>query len=509
MAGLSRRIFVLGGLGAASATTLSTVAAAASPYPFKLGIASGEPAPDGVVLWTRLAPSPLNSDGLGGMTSADVEVEWQVATDDRFAKVVATGKTTARRDEAHSVHVEVGGLPADADFFYRFRAQGHISAVGRTRTAPALTAVGRDLIMAMCSCSAWQDGYFTAYRRLAEDRPGLVLHLGDYIYEGGAGKGPRRHVGGEIMDLAAYRRRYAQYKTDPDLQAAHAVAPWLVVPDDHEVENNYAGLVPQNSNDNDIFAARRAAAYRAYWENMPLRKEQKYTATGIPLYRRVRWGKLANFHMLDTRQFRANQACGDGWQNCKDADLDTRSILDTLKSGARPQEQWLLDGLAEKTATWDFLGQQVFFARRLGPDGKSSMDGWDGYRASRARIQAGFVERGIRNPIVLTGDVHKAWGNDLKNDYRDPGSAVIGTELVTTSIASGGDGDDITTVPDQSTNPHLKFHSRRRGYIRNPITAGQVRTDFRTVDKVTEHGAPVKTAGSFVIADGKPGLQKA
>ncbi|MGD7789612.1 alkaline phosphatase D family protein [Propionibacteriaceae bacterium Y1700] len=505
---LSRRIFVLGGIGAAAATALAPAAFGAAPYPFQLGIASGEPTADGVVLWTRLAPSPLDSDGHGGMPSADVEVEWQVATDDRFTKVVKSGKAVALHDEAHSVHIEVTGLAADADFFYRFRAQGHISPVGRTRTAPKAGTTARELIMAMCSCSNWPGGYFTAYRRMAEDNPGLILHLGDYIYESGPGKGPRRHVGDEIMSLADYRRRYAQYKTDPDLQAAHAVAPWLVVPDDHEVENNYAGLIPQDSKDNDIFAARRAAAYRAYWENMPLRKEQKYTTTGIPLYRRVTWGSMANFHMLDTRQFRANQACGDGWQDCADADLDTRSILDTLKGDERPQEKWLLDGLAAKTATWEFLGQQVFFARRLAADGKSSMDSWDGYRASRARIQAGFVERGIRNPIVLTGDVHAAWANELKDDYREPSSKVIGTELVTTSISSGGDGSDVTEVPDQDNNPHLKFHSKRRGYVRNVINTAQVRVDFRSIDKVSEHGAPVKTAQSFMINDGRPGLEK-
>lgn len=503
---LSRRTFVLSGLATAGAVTLPlTAAQAAVPFPFKLGIASGEPAADSVVLWTRLAPSPLNADGQGGMANADVTVDWQVSTTDTFSSLVASGSVTARYADAHAVHVVAGGLAPDAEYYYRFRAQGHISPVGRTRTAPAAGTVGRDLVMAFASCAHYESGYYTAYRRMAEDRPDLILHLGDYIYEGGTGSGGvRAHAGAEIVSLADYRRRYAQYKSDPDLQAAHAIAPWLVVPDDHEVENNYANMVRNDSSPaltTAQWTARRTAAYRAYYENMPLRPSQAPTGNSIPLYRRVRWGTLATFHLLDTRQFRDDQACGDGWKVCAAADSATRSL-----TGAA-QEAWLLDGLAQHYGTWDILGQQVFFARQFDASGAASMDAWDGYRASRARIQQGWIDRSVRNPLVLTGDVHAAWANDLKADYANSGSATIGTELVCTSITSGGNGSAATAIPNVATNPHLKFHSGLRGYVRTTISPAQVRADFRAVATVTEHGAPATTLKSFAILDGQPGLR--
>jgi alkaline phosphatase D len=511
---LNRRTFVLGGLAAAGAWALPWQKPARSAdvgvqaviaYPFKLGIASGDPDANSVVLWTRLAPSPLNADGQGGMPNANVTVEWQVSTDDRFSTLIASGSVTATYAQAHSVHAIAGGLNPDSDYYYRFRAQGHISPIGHTRTAPATGTFGRDLVMAFTSCAHYEGGYFTAYRRMAEDRPDLILHLGDYIYEGGAGTtGVRQHLGAEIVSLADYRRRYAQYKTDPDLQAAHAAAPWLVVPDDHEVENNYAGMVRSNNTPPLTAAewtARRTAAYQAYYENMPLRPSSANNGNSIPLYRLVRWGNLAAFHMLDTRQYRNDQACGDGWQVCSDADLASRSLP------GNAQETWLLDGLAQHYATWDILGQQVFFARQFTSSGASNMDAWDGYRASRARIQGGWVQRGTRNPVVLTGDVHRAWGNNLIADYANPNSAVVGTELVTSSVSTGGDGSGATAIPNVSTNPHLKFYSDHRGYVRTTITPTQMRADFRAVPRVTEHGVPASTLKSFVINEGRPGLQ--
>ncbi|MFI6133833.1 alkaline phosphatase D family protein [Micromonospora sp. NPDC051141] len=506
MTGLSRRTLVLGGLAAAGvAIGPGRAARAAVPYPFKLGVTSGDPDPDSVVLWTRLAPAPLDADGQGGMANADVTVEWQVSANERFAPLVASGSVVARYADAHSVHVIAGGLTPDSDYYYRFRAQGHISPVGRTRSAPAAGTFGRDLVMAFASCAHYEAGYYTAYRRMAEDNPGLILHLGDYIYEGAAAAGKvRQHLGAEIVSLADYRRRYALYKTDADLQAAHAAAPWLVVPDDHEVENNYANMVRADSSPTLTAAqwvARRTAAYRAYYENMPLRPTSAPSGNSIPLYRRIRWGQLATFHMLDTRQFRDDQACGDGWKVCADADLATRSL-----TGAA-QEAWLLDGLAQRYGTWDILGQQVFFARQFDASGAANMDAWDGYRASRSRIQTGWVQRGVRNPLVLTGDVHRSWANELKADYANPSSATIGTELVCTSISTDGNGDGTAAMPNAATNPHLKFYSNLRGYVRTTISRSQVRADFRAIGTVTEHGAAASTVRSFVVLDGQPGLQ--
>lgn len=523
---LNRRTFILAGLAAGGVVLGpglaggSSARAALSSFPFRLGIASGDPTPDGVVLWTRLAPSPLNADGYGGMPNRDVTVDWQVAKDESFTQVVQSGSVVARYASVHSVHVELVGLQSDAEYFYRFRAEGYMSPVGRTRTAPALGAATSPLKIAFASCAHYESGYYTVYRRMAEENPGLILHLGDYIYEDGPTAGTiRPHAtSGEIYTLADYRARYGQYKSDPDLQAAHAAAPWLVVWDDHEVENNYAGLVPQeNQTEPRPFADRRADAYRAYYEHMPLRASSMPNGSSMQLYRRLRWGNLATFHMLDTRQFRSDQACGDGSKICSDASLPTRSITGST------QESWLLDGLAQHYATWDVIGQQVFFAQFINSDGTSNMDAWDGYTASRSRVQQGWVDRAVPNPVVLTGDVHSAWGNDLKLDYASSTSPVIGTELVTTSVSSFGDGSptlaDATVMSDDeaalyaayttTSNPHVKFHSSLRGYIRATLDPTAMHVDYRAVDKITVRDYPAYTLASFAVQAGRPGLQTA
>jgi alkaline phosphatase D len=523
---VNRRIFLLGGLatGAVLGAEVSygTARAALSSYPFRLGIASGEPTPDGVVLWTRLATAPLNADGHGGMPNRDVQVDWQLARDEAFTQLVTFGSVTATYAAAHSVHVEPASLNSGAEYFYRFRAEGYISPVGRTRTAPALDSTGSTLKIAFTSCAHYESGYYTVYRRMAEDTPDLMVHLGDYIYEDGPTTGlPRQHAtSGEIYTLADYRARYGQYKSDADLQAAHAVAPWLVVWDDHEVENNYANLTPQEGQTEPrAFADRRADAYRAYYENMPLRAGAAPSGAAAQLYRRIRWGRLATFHMLDTRQYRSDQACGDGNKVCPDAALANR----TITGGG--QETWLLDGLTQHYGTWDIIAQQVFFARMLNTDGTTNMDAWDGYLASRSRIQQGWVDRSVRNPVVLTGDVHSAWANDLKLDYASTGSPVIGTELVGSSVSSGGDGSATLAVADRAAyedevsalyeayaaadNPHIRFHSALRGYVRATVDSGAMHVDFRAVDRVSVRDAPGRTLTSFVIEDGRPGLQPA
>ncbi|RKT54306.1 alkaline phosphatase D family protein [Saccharothrix australiensis] len=501
MSPLTRRTLIAGGIASAGVTVLATPSASAVAYPFTLGVASGEPAPDGFVLWTRLAPSPLDPDGLGGMSAANVAVDWQVATDQRFTQVVRSGAVTAVQAWAHSVHVEVDGLQPGREYFYRFRALGFVSPVGRAVTAPA-PGTSPALTMLFTSCSHYEAGYFTAYRRMAEENPHLILHLGDYIYEGAASTtNVRKHAPGpEISSLADYRVRHAQYKTDPDLQAAHAAAPWLPVWDDHEVENNYADLIRDDGSPAGDFRARRAAAYKAYYEHMPLRAAQAPVAEDMQLYRRVRWGSLATFHMLDTRQYRDDQACGDGTKVCPEADDPARTL-----TGAA-QERWLLDGMRQRLGTWDLLGQQVFFAQRLASaDGAKSMDGWDGYSANRDRLQRGWDAAGLRNTVVLTGDVHRSWACDLMADYRTQ-DRIVGTELVTTSVTSGGDGNAADDALS-SLNPHIKFYKNLRGYVRTVTTPSRVAVDFRFVDKVTTRDYPVRTLRSYVIEAGNPGLQ--
>jgi alkaline phosphatase D len=484
--------------------------------PFTLGVASGDPLPRGVVLWTRLAADPLAPDGLGGMPRRVVPVQWQLAHDERFRRVVRTGQQLARPESAHSVHAEVDGLAPGREYFYRFRtADGHLSPTGRTVTAPAPTS-RTAFTMAFASCSQYEHGYFTAYRHLADEEPDVILHLGDYIYEYKANDytiaqgNVRDHAGPETETLANYRQRHAQYKTDLDLQLAHAAAPWLVVWDDHEVDNNWADEVPEKPEiPQPNFLDRRAAAFRAYYENMPLRRSSVPQGIDLQLYRRVRWGRMATFHMLDTRQYRSDQACGDGARTgCAERLDPARSI-----TGAE-QERWLLDGLRRSTSTWDVIGQQVFFAQRdftAGPVQTFSMDGWDGYVASRDRLLRGIADTDVTNPVVLTGDVHRHYANELKANFDDASSPTVGVELVTTSITSNGDGSDRTPATDVqlAENPHIKFANTQRGYVRTTFTSRQLRADFRVLPYVTQPGAPVSTRASFVVEEGEPGLHPA
>ncbi|MCM6778332.1 alkaline phosphatase D family protein [Nocardia sp. CDC159] len=519
---ISRRSVLIGGAAAAGVLSgvlghrVSQAAPTGLPNPFTLGVASGDPSADGVVLWTRLAPQPLAEDGMGGMPNRVVRVDWEVAADEGFRTIVQRGTADAAPELGHSVHVELAGLRPGAEYFYRFRTEGHLSPAGRTRTAPAPGALdGLELTMCFVSCSQYEHGYFTAYRRLAEDHPDLVLHLGDYIYEYKAGDyqvpggNPRDHAGPETETLANYRQRHAQYKTDPDLQAAHAIAPWAPVFDDHELDNNWANMVPERpERPQPNFAARRAAAFQAYYENMPLRASARPRATTIQLYRRIHWGALATFHMLDTRQYRDDQACGDGLKTCPERRAANRTIV-----GA-DQERWLLDGFRESRARWDLLGQQVFFAQldvQPGPGETNNMDAWDGYAANRDRVVRGWVDAKVRNPVVLTGDVHTAWAADIKQRWEDPASPIVGSELVATSITSGGDGSEFRgdTEIIRLENPHIRYFNNRRGYVRTRMTADRMHADFRAVPYVSRPGAPVQTKASFVIEDRRPGLHPA
>ena len=516
--GTSRRTLLKAGLFTATtavATGIGTPMVQAAPPlkidPFTLGVASGDPWPTSVILWTRLAVDPLAEDGRGGMPSKDYRLQWEIARDARFRNVVAAGSATARPEYGHAVHIEAKGLQPGREYFYRFRQGRHLSRVGFTRTAPNPRAMPKSLAMSFVSCSQFEHGWFTAHRRLADDRPELVLHLGDYQYEYkkdsyvAPSGNVRDHEGPETTTLAGYRQRHAQYKTDEDLQAAHAVAPWLVVWDDHELDNNWADETPEKVEEG--FLVRRAAAFRAYYENMPLRRSSAPSGIDMQLYRRVRWGQLANFHMLDTRQYRDDQSCGDGYKDCPDAVDPARSIT------GEEQEQWLLDGFRKSKAQWDIVGQQVFFAQRdntNGPIKKTSMDAWDGYVASRQRLTQGWVDAGVRNPVVLTGDVHAHWASDLKLDYDDPTSRTVGAELVCSSITSGGDGADSASGshPWLTWNPHLRFQNNLRGYVNTTITPELMQADFRCLPRVSVSGESAFTRASFAIVDGEPGLHQ-
>lgn len=502
--------------GAGAAHAAEADARKITENPFTLGVASGDPQPGSVVLWTRLAPRPYEPGN--GMPDARVTVRWEVAYDEHFKRLAGRGRADAHPEFNHSVHIEPTGLAPDRVYYYRFRAGSWISPVGRTRTAPARSARISELKLAAVSCQAYHDGYFTAHRHLAEEDVDVVFHLGDYLYEypvaanGGARNYTDRTLPAvfhrETVTLDDYRLRYALYKSDPDLQAAHAAHPFIVTWDDHEVENNYASDISEDNLPTAEFLVRRAAAYRAYWENQPLRRPQRPQGADARLYRRLQYGQLAQFDILDTRQYRSDQAYGDGWHAPGAESLDPARTL----TGAA-QERWLIDGWRQSAARWNVLPQQVTFSERrnaTGPGYQLSMDAWDGYAASRDRVLEGAESAGVDNLVVLTGDVHVHYAFDIKKDFKDPGSRTAGVEFVTTSIASGKDGADKPANWDTylAANPHMKFYNGRRGYVTVTLDQDAARADYRTVSAVTTPGAAVRTAASFVSEAGDPGLKQ-
>ncbi|MEU1170536.1 alkaline phosphatase D family protein [Streptomyces microflavus] len=527
--GLDRRRLLTGaGAAAALAFTMNLPAAGTASAaeldarriaddPFTLGVASGDPLPGSVLIWTRLAPRPYEPGG--GLPADRVQVSWELAHDEGFRRIARRGSVTAHAEFAHSVRADVQGLDPGRAYYYRFRTGSWTSPTGRTRTAPAAGTRNSSLTLAAVSCQAYHDGYFTALRHLAAEDVDVVLHLGDYLYEyavtatGGARAYTDRrlpaHYNRETLTLEDYRLRYGLYKSDPDLRAAHAAHPFVVTWDDHEAENNYAGDIPENDVTPEEFLLRRAAAYRAYWENQPLRTPQRPTGPDMRLYRRLTFGRLAQFDILDTRQYRSDQAYGDGWRTPGPESEDPARTI----TGAA-QERWLTDGWRASDATWNVVPQQVTFAQRRDvPTAayKFSMDAWDGYPASRQRVLAGAESAGVENLMVLTGDVHVAYAFDLKKDFDDPASRTVGTEIVTTSVSSGKDGAERPANWQNQTraNPHMKHYDGRRGYTVVTLTEKQARADFRTVPAVTTPGAPVSTAASFVTEAGNPGLTPA
>jgi alkaline phosphatase D len=477
-------------------------------YPFQLGVASGDPAPDGMVLWTRLAPLPLEG---GGMPAGPVEVAWLIADDEALTKVVQQGTVVARPEWAHSVHVEVSGLKPDRWYWYQFKVGGDVSAKGRTRTVPAADASPERLRFAFASCQHWENGLFTAYEHMIKEDLDLVVHLGDYIYEYGAqDKRVRKHLGPECTTLEGYRGRYAQYRTDPALQAMHAAVPWLVTPDDHEVEDNYASAVAGHyGTPTDVFLRRRAAAYQAYYEHMPLRAASLPKGPDMKLYRRVSYGRLADFAVLDTRQYRSDQPCGDGNKPPCGGEMEPTATL----MGAA-QRDWLFDGLARSTASWNVIAQQVMMAhvdRKQGEGVAYSMDQWPGYEVERRRVLKFLDERKVRNAVVLTGDIHTNWANDLIADFDGLDGRVVATEFVGSSISNGGDGIAKPKNLDLllAENPFVKFHNAERGYVSCTLDAKTWRTDYRTLEYVSRPGSPLNTRASFVVEAGPPGLKPA
>lgn len=479
-----------------------------SADPFTLGVASGDPLPDSVVLWTRLAADVLARVGAG----QDVlEVAYEVSDSPNFRRIVRSGAIAAVPELGHSVHAEVRGLQPGRTYFYRWQIAGISSPVGRTKTAPAADAEVEEFRFTFASCQQYEHGYYTAYRHMADEEFDLIAHLGDYIYERSWGENlVRHHEGPEILTLADYRNRYNTYKSDPDLRAAHASAPWTMTWDDHEVDNNYAGALAEDDQTPDQLLQRRAAAYQAFYEFMPIRLPVGRQGPDMPIHRRLRFGNLMEMHVLDTRQYRSDQACGDGRKpSCSEHQDPGRTLL-----GAA-QKQWLFNSLATADTTWNVLAQQIMMAglRSVGDDGEQlwPMDIWDGYPFERQELLDHLDVVGTPNPVVLTGDIHSNWAADLKLDFDAPGSKTVGSEFVGTSISSGGDGEDSNSYGAGliANNPHVKFYNSQRGYVAATVTPTLWRSDYKVVPYVTRPDAPISIRKTYVTEAGHPGVQEA
>ena len=430
-----------------------------------------------------------------------------------FGRVVQRGTVVARAAWAHSVHVEVSGLEPARWYFYRFMAAGEVSPVGRTRTAPLLAELPQQLRFGLGSCQHFEVGYYAAHRHLKAEDLDLMVFVGDYIYEGpGRAGNVRRHVGGEARTLADYRNRHAQYKTDPDLQRLHAAVPWLVTWDDHEVDNNYAGARSESLDPE--FRRRRAAAYRAYFEHMPLRQRARPRESGMVLRSRCDWGRLARLHVLDGRQRRTPQACpprGRGGaalidERCRELHVPGRTMLGT------PQENWLIDGLRAVPDRWNFIAQQTLMARaRVMVDGRPrvSSDAWDGYPDARNRLLDAIAGNGLRSCLVLSGDAHTAFVCDLKRDFDDEQAAVIAAEFCGTSITSPGRAQTRTDAIVRDNRHILYGDSAHRGYMVLDVTAEQCTARLRVIDNPADRQSAVATAATFVVDAGRPGAHPA
>jgi alkaline phosphatase D len=507
---LNRR-HLLAALAGGAAPAFVRHARAADTPRFALGIASGQPQSRTVVLWTMLTGADL---------PPQAEVAWELAEDEAFQRIAAHGTEVARAEDRHSVHAEPQGLSPDRWYWYRFRALGQQSAAGRTRTAPAADARVQQLRYAISSCQRYDVGHYAAWRHAAAEPLDLMLFLGDYIYEYGpapAANAVRAMNSGRARTLADYRARYALHKSDPALQAAHAAAPWLLVWDDHEVENDYAGL--QGEFLQADFAAQRAAAYQAYWEHLPLPKAARPVNGEMRMFGRLDWGQLARIHLLDDRQMRDPQVCPKqptrGGSNTVRV-AECPSLMDHRRTllGAE-QERWLADGWTADRP-WNLLAQQTLMARfswqapsASNQGGQFWTDGWDGYPAARRRLLQTVADRQVPGVVVLGGDVHANYVADLKVDFDDARSPAVASEFCGTSITSLG-LDNARVGAALAHNPHVHFaRSDQRGYVRFQLTPQALQAELMVLDNARDVASAIQVGARFAVDAAQPGVQRA
>ena len=476
-------------------------------YPFKLGVASGDPVSEGIVLWTRLAPDPYD---LIALPQQSIPVAWQVAEDEKMRKVVQSGTSFAHAEHAHSVHVEVHGLKPDREYFYCFIAGKEKSPVGRTRTLPLMGKRLQDFRFAFASCQDFTNGYFAAYHDMVRQDPQLIVHTGDYIYESIYKDGVRRIPVPVAITLDDYRLLHACYKLDPHLQEAHAAAPWLLIWDDHEVENDWGGNYSESISDPEKFLRRKTAAIKAYCEHLPLRLSIRRQPGGLRIYQRTVIGDLLELNLLDCRQYRDQPPCLDETgraplqiKSCEEALSDERSMV------GREQEEWLSRGFGDSGAKWNTLVQPTYMAPFdyvKGEDSVYKTDGWDGYAASRQRILDMIVNKHIENPVSIGGEIHAFYAGVVNADAFDFYSPPALSEVLCTSISSGGGGDQryTGTLDLFSENPFARFFENRvRGYALCNVNHRRWHTALRAIEDVQDPTSPGSTLKELVIEAGK------
>ena len=477
--------------------------------PFALGVASGRPRADSVVLWTRV----LFSDEDRAMGTPALSVRVEVFSDAALKQRVYTTDVLTNENRAHSVHVHLQNLQPSTDYWYRFSQCDALSAVGHARTAPALNADVHELRFALTSCQHYEQGQYIAHAEIAKQKLDFVLFMGDYIYES---SNPqyivRQHNSEEPKTLQQYRDRYEQYKRDPMLQAAHAAHPWVLMWDDHEVVNDYANDQDRNYTDPQLMLLRRAAAYQAYFEHQPvLIGPDANNLANMRLYEQLTWGKLADLWTLDCRQYRSAQACRDPLRGggrmvvqCDELNDSNRTMF------GYEQERWLTKGLAHSKRHWKFVAQatQISATSVPTPVGRSYWnDAWDGYPEARKRLLQTVIDAKLNNVVTLGGDVHCNVAANLRIEPNNPQSPIVASEFVTTSITSKGLSDKAASIIRDSNSDLLHYRTDERGYCLITVNAKEVRCDFRTTKFPAGSETELKTQASYKVNSGKAGPQ--
>ena len=478
-----------------------------SADPFALGVASGMPRAESIVLWTRL----LFRENSCVDCEPSVIVRLDVYADDACKKRVQTLLVATNASRGYSVHAHIRNLQPATDYWYKFSQGDAQSTVGHTRTAPALNADVRELRIALASCQHYEQGQYLAHAEIAKQQLDFVLFMGDYIYESSNPQyAIRKHSNDEPKTLPQYRERYEQYKRDPALQAAHAAHPWVLMWDDHEVVNDYANDQDRNYTDPQLMLQRRAAAYQAYFEHQPLLLgPDAANPADMRLYDHLSWGKLADVWTLDCRQYRSAQACRDPVRGggrmvmqCDDLSDPKRTML-----GAT-QERWLTESLSQSKRQWKLVAQatQISSTGVPAPVGRSYWnDAWDGYPEARKRLLQTVVDAKLQNVVTLGGDVHCNVAAPLRLEPNNPQSPIVASEFVTTSITSRGLGDKAAALIRDNNPDLLHYRPDERGYSLITVTPKDVRCDFRTTKFPAGSEAGLKTQARYVVKSGKAG----